>query len=376
VVERRTPADDRHGAAEVRDVAVALEHGAEQAPLLGGAAPGRRLLFFDLETTGLNGGAGTWAFLVGCGWFDRDGAFCTRQHLLVNPGAERSMLEAVAAALAPFGAIVSFNGKSFDAPLLEMRYLFHRLDFPCAARAHVDVLHPARRFWGGRAGGVGDAAGVGCSLIELEQRVLGARRIGDVPGCEIPARYFQFVRSGDARPLAAVIEHNRLDLLSLAALTARLLRLLADGPDSTGDAREALALGQLYARGGLAGRAKEALRRAARLGGLAGDGAGTKAEALRALAVSHRRSREFDDAAVCWREVLNVAGCPPELVREARRALAVHHEHRVRDLAAARSFALDILGQGHAAWNEAVRHRLARIERKLASGRPRFPFPS
>ena len=104
-------------------------------------------MFFDLETTGLSGGAGTLAFLVGCGWFEDDGAFVTRQFLLARHADERMLLEAVAAELARAGALVSFNGKSFDAPLLESRYLFHRLPWSGREMPHVDVLHPARRFW-------------------------------------------------------------------------------------------------------------------------------------------------------------------------------------------------------------------------------------
>src|SRR5439155_5978386 len=139
----------------------------------------------------------------------------------------RRLLETAAADLARAGALVSFNGKSFDAPVLETRYLFHRLPWPGGGMPHVDVLHPARRFWGDGE----------CSLVALERQLLGVRRVGDVPGFEIPARYFQFIRSGDAAPLAAVLEHKRLDLLSLAAFTALLLHVTHAGPDAARDAR-------------------------------------------------------------------------------------------------------------------------------------------
>src|SRR4029077_21183923 len=142
---------------------------------------------------------------------------------------------------------VSFNGRSFDAPLLETRYLYHRLDWAVARLPHIDVLHAARRVWGANPREMGKDGG-GCSRVALEQQVLGMRRLADIPGFEIPGRYFQFVRSGDARPLAAVLEHNRLDLLTLAALTARLLHMTSMGPEAIGDAREALALGHVYAR--------------------------------------------------------------------------------------------------------------------------------
>ena len=136
--------------------------------LLASGAPRVPFMFFDLETTGLSGGAGTHAFLVGCAWFDADGAFVIEQHLMTDFAGERGMLTFVAEDLAQAGALVTFNGKSFDAPVIETRYLFHRLSSPCSQVPHVDVLHPARRFWGG------DPM-LGCSLIALEQQLLGAQ---------------------------------------------------------------------------------------------------------------------------------------------------------------------------------------------------------
>ena len=277
VVERRTPPYVTCGGARVGEMAGRLECAATHAPLLTPAAPARPpFLFFDIETTGLSGGAGTYAFLVGCAWFCDDGAFLTRQYVLASHTDERPMLESIAGELGRAGTLVTFNGKSFDAPVLEMRYLFHRLPWPGVLLPHLDVLHPARLVWGTAPvrlpprsqGGSRPADGRNlwggeqpafaaestqrsCSLIALEQHILGANRVGDLPGFEIPARYFQFLRAGDARPLGAVFEHNRLDLLSLAGLTARLLQLLGDGPGKARNAHEALALGRVYQRGGL-----------------------------------------------------------------------------------------------------------------------------
>jgi uncharacterized protein len=329
-------------------------------------APARPpFVFFDLETTGLSGGAGTHAFLVGCASFDADGGFVTRQYLMTRYADEQPLLAAVAAELARAGALVTFNGKSFDAPVIETRYLFHRADWAAGALPHLDVLHPARRFWGSSI----------CSLVALEQQVLGARRLSDVPGFDIPARYFQFIRSGDVRPLAAVLEHNRRDLLSLAGLTAGLLHLVRLGAAGARDPREAFALGCVYARAGLEGRAREAYERAA---GVAVSGLNAaslvaiKLGALRALAIMARRARQYEEAAGLWRQLLDLPGCPPPIAREATEALAVHHEHRVRDLAAAKTFAVRLSSLEHRlrpAWTDAVRHRLARIERKLATAR-------
>ena len=213
VVARRVAAAARYGRSVIGDLAASLARTAGCAALLGGGATRPPFVFFDLETTGLSGGAGTSAFLVGCGRFDDEGGFVTEQHLLVEPEGERSMLQTVAETLGRAGALVSFNGKSFDRPLLETRYLFHRLEPPCSTLPHVDVLHPARRFWGNNAGGATLFGQSTCSLLVLERQVLGVRRADDVPGFEIPMRYFQFVRSGDVRLLTPILEHNRRDLI-------------------------------------------------------------------------------------------------------------------------------------------------------------------
>src|SRR5206468_2143283 len=162
------------------------------------------------------------------------------------------------------GALVSFNGKSFDAPLLETRFLFHRLDWIGEQLPHVDVLHPARRFWPGsdprleirdHAAGPRSAS---CSLAALERRLIAITRTDDVPGFEVPARFFRFLRTGDAALLVPVLEHNRLDLLAVAALMSRLLHLSQAGARAAASAGEALALGRLYMRGGFEARAREA----------------------------------------------------------------------------------------------------------------------
>jgi uncharacterized protein YprB with RNaseH-like and TPR domain len=373
VVERKQEPSAKYGRESVGTIATRLADGSAEAPLITGGSPAQPpFLFFDLEATGLSGGAGTHAFLVGFGWFDAFGAFITRQLLLTRFADERPLLAAVAEEIAQAGALVSFNGKSFDAPVLETRYLFHRLEWTGVSVPHIDVLHPARRFWGGedRRRSVGrDRSGAprgvknACSLIALEQQILGAPRTGDVPGFEIPGRYFQFIRSRDARPLVDVLEHNRLDLLSLAGLTARLLDLVRVGPQAARDACEALALGAVYARAGLEARARHAYASAVAASGLLPV---VRCDALRALALLSRRARRHDEAAVSWQQLLDIRGCPPHIVREATEALAIHHEHRVRDLAAAQAFALRSLQNGEQPrWHEAVRHRLARIQNKM-----------
>jgi uncharacterized protein YprB with RNaseH-like and TPR domain len=371
LVRRRVAADEIYGSQRVGEIGRTLTNCASAAHCFGAPGAMAPFLFFDLETTGLSGGAGTYAFLVGVGRFDSDAGFVIEQHLLTDLRGERAMLNLVADRLGDAGALVTYNGKSFDAPLVESRYLFHRDESPCAGLPHLDVLHPARRFWG-------RANHAGCALATLESRLLHVRRIGDVPGMEIPARYFHFVRSGDARGLAGVLEHNRMDLLTLAGLTARLLWLSASEAAVITDPHEAIALCHVFQRADLMWRAEQAGARAIELCGSDGRFSAIKVEAFRALALLARRSRRYEVAVARWRELLDVTGCPRSIAREANEALAIHHEHRVRDLEVARSFALQELKNGEPARDDAARHRLARIERKLISERrPLFPsWPS
>ncbi len=363
VVLRRYEPESTYGEYSIGALSARLQRASGPLALMGLADAKPPFVFFDLETTGLNGGAGTYAFLVGCARFEVDGALVIEQHLLTDVVGERAMLQAVAEHLGDAGALVTFNGKSFDAPLVETRYLFHRSDSPCAALPHLDMLHPARRFWGATTAD-------GCSLGTLESKILGVTRMDDVPGFEIPGRYFTFVRTGDARPLEAVLEHNRLDLISLAGLTACMLSLIDAGPSAARDAHEALALGRTYERAGATGRAVDAFERVLVECGAAPPLRGIKAEALRALALEARRSRRYSLAAERWQQLIEVPGCPANVAREATEALAIHHEHRMRDLESARLFALRSLELNRAsAWGDAVRHRLARIERKMVSER-------
>jgi uncharacterized protein YprB with RNaseH-like and TPR domain len=375
VVDRKYAPGHRHGRIAIADAAPPNE-GWPRLSLLGGGES--RCLFLDLETTGLAGGAGTYAFLVGLGWFD-GGSFRVRQFFLASYAAERMLLEAVCALAAGHATVVTYNGKSFDLPVLETRFVLNRMTTPFADMPHVDMLHHARRLWRqaeadsdpavrNADSGVAAQRESGCRLIALEASLCGHEREGDVPGFEIPARYFHYVRTGDARQLAAVLEHNRLDLISLALLTARAAQLVEDGPASTRMAREAFGLGQIYERAALLTEARAAFTHAV---GFAHADVITRAEGLRALATICRRQRDYADAAAAWRRILELRDGPPAIVREATEALAVHHEHRLRDPLAARSFAMRSLRlPATPARRDALQHRLARLNRKLGDTGP------
>ena len=199
----------------------------------------------------------------------------------------------------------------------------------------------------------------------LEKHIAGLHRIGDVPGYEIPSRFFKFVRNGDARPLEAVLEHNRLDLISLAAVLARAIVLINRGPAAATTAQEAYGLARVYERGGAYENAEASLLRTIEFAKRIGGEPEVHAEALRRLAWLRRRDRRPHDAAEAWNELAVLPRCAAALRREAKEALAIHHEHRLKDLQAARQHALDLLAEG-VANRDRVQHRLDRLERKLA----------
>lgn len=194
--------------------------------------------FLDLETTGLAGGTGTVAFLIGLARV-RGGILETRQYFLRSPAAESAALEQVEAELRDCTHLVTFNGKCFDVPLLETRFVMHRRKL--VTLPHLDLLHPARRVWKRRL--------EDCTLGTLEAEILGRPRHGDIDGAEIPQRWFDWLALGDARPLAPVIEHNRLDLVALASLAGRLARLLAH-PSEAAHATDLFSIGRMMARDG------------------------------------------------------------------------------------------------------------------------------
>lgn len=283
----------------------------------------RGLTFVDCETTGLAGGTGTKAFLVGIASFGGDGltnghtpSLTIEQHFLADYDLEPAFLGGVAAALDRAGALVTFNGKCFDLPLLETRFALSRrradwLDLP-----HLDLLHPARRMWKRRL--------ASCSLTSLEENVLGVHREGDVPGWLIPTVYFQFLRSGDFGPLEPVFEHNRRDLLGLVALTLSLARLIGGDEEPT-EALDHYSLGRHFEDLGDFSRSATLYQRALS----AGLASAERAEAKIRLALLYRRMGEGVAAIAEWQSLAREDE-PHALL--ALVELAKHYEHRERDI--------------------------------------------
>jgi hypothetical protein len=311
------------------------------APEANGASG--RVVYLDAETTGLAGGTGTYAFLVGLGVHDGDG-FVVEQLFLPGPEHEPPYLAALAERLASAAAVVSYNGASFDLPLVRTRFAMHGLPDPLAGARHLDLLPLARRLWRERL--------PDCALGTVEREVLGARRSArDVPGAEVPRRYLGFLRSRDARPLRGVLEHNRDDVVALAALRGRIEGLLEDGAGRAA-ADELVALGRWLE--GL-GETEAALARFRAAEPAVPEAAWHAARLL-------RRAGRHEEAAARW-TALAEAGDPRAWIE-----LAKHREHRRRDLDGALAAVEAARRLGGDAHDDLERRRQRLLTRRVRRG--------
>lgn len=291
-----------------------------------------RLVYLDTETTGLAGGTGTVAFLIGVGKAEKSG-FVVRQFFLRDYPEEKAALRALAELLADAEGLVTFNGKTFDVPLLETRFTLSRMKSPFSRLLHLDVLHPARQMWKLRL--------ESCALTDLERAVLGIAREGDVDGSEIPALYFDYLRNGDSGSLAPVFVHNALDILTLAALAAELARVIEgahQGQQTVESSLDLYSLSRIFRRTGY-GEKSQSVCEQALTSGLPEQ---VETRALWDLALEHKRQRRHERAVEIWREITrrepassrrlaSTGGSGPPFAVFAYEELAIHYEHRVRD---------------------------------------------
>jgi uncharacterized protein len=320
------------------------------------AANPRQWLFLDTETTGIMGGSGTYAFMVGIAWWDA-GGLEVEQFFMRDHSEEHALLMTLAERMAERCVLVTFNGKSFDWPLLETRYRMTRKLRPPAPRAHLDFLHPARNLWRLRIGSV--------RLQELERHVLGWNRGADVASEFIPEIYFDFLRGGPPEPLVPIFLHNQMDLRGLAALSSRIVSLLAE-PDRPGkDGFELFGLSRICERRGEATRARKHYEQS-----LASDElpAETDRVARRSLARMAKREGDLSRARDLWQSML---GNSREGF-EAYEQLAIYYERHLRELQRAALISRDALTELQRAKRlgtiapGAYQHTRARFERRLA----------
>ncbi len=318
------------------------------------------LLFLDTETTGLAGGTGTVAFLIGLGWFEGT-RFVLRQLFLRDYAEERAALAHLSDLAAPRKALVTFNGKAFDLNLLSARFIMNRLTNPLEGFPHLDLLHPSRRLVGARL--------ENCRLGTLEAALLGLLREGDLPGSEIPERYFQWLRTRDGSLLPDIFLHNRLDILSLAALAVHLAELVLPEPPPAADPRDLLAAARLLAdRGDRAGAGEI-------LNGLVARGeAPASREAKAQLSLLCKQTGRRDETARLWREILRED--PGDAF--AAEELAKQLEHVEKDFHAALAVVERWLqcGCGTDGEREAFFHRRERLRRRAGLPAPGSPVPS
>jgi hypothetical protein len=317
-------------------------------------------LFLDTETTGLAGGSGTYAFLIGVAWWEGGGVEI-EQFFLREYSEERSMLFALRERIAEHPVLVTFNGKSFDWPLLETRYRMSRRIAVPTFRAHLDFLHPARNLWRLRLGSV--------RLSELEQHVLGWDRGLDLFAGLIPQIYFDFLRGGPPERLVPVLNHNQMDLRGLAALSSRILSLLGDAENLVQDGLELFGVSRICEKRGQHTRARKLYEKSI-ASVLPTE---TDRAARRSLARLAKREGDFELACELWKDALGNS----RHGYEAYEHLAIYYEHKARDLEQAqqvvrqalnelrRAFQVgDITPGAYGAFKARFDRRMERLERK------------
>ncbi|MFQ5578453.1 MAG: ribonuclease H-like domain-containing protein, partial [Anaerolineae bacterium] len=322
----------------------------------------RDVLFIDTETTGLEIAAGTVAFLIGVGYLD-EADFVVRQVFMRDFNEEQALLQDLRALFRRFKAVASFNGKTFDLPMLENRFVLARLFSPLFDGPHLDLLHPARRMWRRRL--------ENCKLATLEQEILDVSRTqADVPGYFIPSLYRKYLVDHDARPMAGIFYHNEMDIVSMAALTIALSQHLAGADDA--HPVDLLSAGLWQQHLGRPARAEQSLRAAL----AAPLPPHLRPPALTGLAYLLKRQGRPAEAEPLWRELAAQTEYTAGNLT-ALEELAKYYEWQQKDFEAALRHiarALDSLRawppgpqkqQPLAAWE----HRQARVQKKLRRNR-------
>jgi len=274
-----------------------------------------QFIFLDTETTGLSGGTGTMAFMVGVARFRGD-SLAMEQFFLRSPAEEAALLAGLEEFCDGMAAVVTYNGKSFDIPILNTRYILQGFTSPFEDLPHLDLLHLTRRIWRARL--------EQCNLGNIEQQILQLQRDGDeVPGYLVPEYYAQYLRDGNAEPLRGIFYHNEQDVLSLAALFALFTDML-EAPTAweTPSSQDLTSLGRLLEHMGEVDGALSLYQKGAQ----AAESARTKLEPLLAQAKLHKRHGEYSRALPLW----ELAAADGSL--EALEELAKYHEHSTRQL--------------------------------------------
>lgn len=344
----------RHGSVDISSL-IELPHDLLDS-LSSGAIPccePRKWCFLDTETTGLAGGTGTYAFLVGVGSIEPEG-FRLRQFFMRDYGEEASLLAGLAAYLARFDVLITYNGKTYDQPLLETRFRMSRARHPFDRLEHLDLLFGARRLWKLRLDS--------CRLVDLENQILGVERQGDLPGEMIPHHYFEYLRSRQAVRLVPIFHHNAIDILSLACLSAIVpFAFRAPGEAAIRHGADLIGLARWTLQ---AERREEALRIFRRAVDLGLPDALLFRTLFDIAALEKKLGRE--DAALAV--LTDLAACRNPYRLRALEELAKYYEHRERNYAMALEMTRTALGFED---TPAMRRREERLRGRLAGPRTR-----
>lgn len=317
-------------------------------------------LFLDLETTGLAGGTGTLPFLVGMGYF-RDGKFKVGQYFLAEMADEDAMVRSLGAFIREmaFKSVVTYNGKAFDLPLLETRFALHRERFPLADLPHLDFLFAARQLWKHKY--------ESCRLFHLAREIVKAERDEDIPGAEIPLRYFQYIRTGDESLIEPILYHNQEDILSLLGVVIAGAILLGRGerPGAADemDPLDLVGVGRLYESAGDAERSAELFEQALKRN-LSGE---LSVRVQRKLSAHLKRNRDWGKAVILWKDLSR------QDQLDAFRELAMYYEHKEKRFDEAMRAAEEglAMAMGQSVFHEQdFRKRLERIRGKLGRACP------
>ena len=318
----------------------------------------RRCLFLDTETTGLSHGAGTVAFLVGVGWVD-GGELVIEQYMLREYADEPELIDRLARRMEAFDCVCTFNGRTFDMPLLETRFTMCRMRDRWRDIENLDLITPARRAWKLRLGS--------CRLCNLEAEILGRPRVDDLPGSEVPARFFEFLRTGDEALLTDIVDHNRQDIATLIELLVKLCAINA-APRTLTDQRDQFSMGKSLEKQGELGPAREMYRVSA-IPRPAGTLASLNGERVAGMAnwrlyLIARRSRDWDGARDVLLQMLNRRQMPGA----ACAALSKIYEHHIRDYKRALEYALKSGNYPDGEPPEQLEKRLKRLREKMSEG--------
>lgn len=274
----------------------------------------RSLLFMDTETTGLHGGTGTYAFMIGLGYFTED-EFVLCQYMMEDYHQELALLAAVDEKIQEHTHLVTFNGKTFDWPLLESRFTFHRMRGG-RRPVHVDLLHPARRYYKQRL--------ENCRLGSLEEAVLGFGRAEDISGAEVPALFFRYVEERDGRLIAPVFRHNHWDILTLVTLLTHLTQAYCDPEEVLGTAEDLFSAGKIHADLGEYEQAVACLNHSLRIA----SSNQLKQEILTHLSYIYKYLGRFEEACSIWQ---NFVQSMSNMRLSPYLELAKYFEHQCRD---------------------------------------------